>query len=91
MSCEHLTDACGAALMRLDIVYMLWRHPFEGVSFLLHPLLSLRPSLSLRPPPLSLRDIPYEEEFGLRFATTCVLSGFPAFPLSGKVPPWARG
>ena len=52
MFCEHLADADDAALKRLDIVYMLWRHPFGGVSFLLHPL------LSLRPPPLSLRDIP---------------------------------
>ena len=40
---------------------------------------------------LSLHDIPYEEEYGLRFARTGVLSGFPAFPLSGKVPPRTRG
>ena len=34
MFCEHLADADDAALMRLVIMYMLWRHPFGGVSFL---------------------------------------------------------
>ena len=56
---------------------------FRGCLFLLVPL-------SLHPP-LSLHDIPYEEEYGLRFATTGVLSGFPAFPLSVQVPPRTRG
>ena len=34
MFCEHLADADDAALMRLVIMYMLWRHPFGGLSFL---------------------------------------------------------
>ena len=34
MFCEHLADADDAALIRLYIVYMLWRHPFGCVSFL---------------------------------------------------------
>ena len=32
MFCEHLAGADDAALMRLVTVYILQRHPFEGVS-----------------------------------------------------------
>ena len=39
MFCEHLADADDAALKRLVTVYILHRHPFEGVSFLCYPLI----------------------------------------------------